>query len=187
MGIPLSSARWCQDEPTERVAATHENTLTFSDFAVHINNIVNPQLSRRFKPWKPFVSHLRSQAPGRDREPHARPKPVTGTWSVAWRRAEKKRGFGVSWWGSIILSFQGHQANFCEPHPHACMFACVCVWARERKRGPWPLRALCEETTAVHSQQLIGPYLAVPFIFIFYQLLSIICVLSWVWDLILFG
>lgn len=67
----------------------------------------------------------------------------------------------------------------------ACV--CVCVRERARKRGPWPLRALCEETTAVHSQQLIGPYLAVPFIFIFYQLLSIICVLSWVWDLILFG
>lgn len=112
-------------------------------------------------------------------------------WGVEGKR------FWVRWWGSIILSFQGHQANFCKPYPHACMFACVrarvpacvcvCVRERARKRGPWPLRALCEETTAVHSQQLIGPYLAVPFIFIFYQLLSIICVLSWVWDLILFG
>lgn len=68
-----------------------------------------------------------------------------------------------------------------------CVCVCFSLRERERKWGPWPLRVLCEETTAVHSQQLIGPYLAVPFIFIFYQLLSIICVLSWVWDLILFG
>lgn len=75
--------------------------------------------------------------------------------------------------------------------PHSLVLpvsVCTCVCVRAcKKRGPWPLRELCEETTAVHSQQLIGPYLAVPFIFIFYQLLSIICVLSWVWDLILFG
>lgn len=70
---------------------------------------------------------------------------------------------------------------------YVCVLACARARVREKERGPWPLRALCEETTAVHSQQLIGPYLAVPFIFIFYQLLSIICVLSWVWDLILFG
>lgn len=105
------------------------------------------------------------------------------------------KGFGVKRWGGIILSFWGHSANFWKPHPQARLCVCVCVLECEhvcvlawvRKRGPWPLRALCEETTAVHSQQLIGPYLAVPFIFIFYQLLSIICVLSWVWDLILFG
>lgn len=48
-------------------------------------------------------------------------------------------------------------------------------------------RWICRETAAVSVEKLIGPYLAVPFIFIFYQLLSIICVLGWIWELILFG
>jgi len=55
------------------------------------------------------------------------------------------------------------------------------------QRRPVLKRWICRETTAVSMEELIGPYLAVPFIFIFYQLLSIICVLSWIWELILFG
>lgn len=122
---------------------------------------------------------------------------ATGTWSAAWQRVER-RGSGWDDEGaslSLPRVIQLISASptlmlvcFCaRPCPCACVSLRVSMLVWVRKRGPWPLRALCEETTAVHSQQLIGPYLAVPFIFIFYQLLSIICVLSWVWDLILFG
>lgn len=61
-----------------------------------------------------------------------------------------EKRFWVRWWGSIILSSQGHQANFCKPHPHVCMFAhvhaharvcvcmcvsvCACVHARVREK-----------------------------------------------------
>lgn len=52
---------------------------------------------------------------------------VTGTWSVAWLRVER-RGFWARWWGGIILSSRGHPANFWTPHPHACML-CTSVHA----------------------------------------------------------
>ncbi len=55
------------------------------------------------------------------------------------------------------------------------------------QRRPALKRWICRETAAVSVEELIGPYLAVPFIFIFYQLPSIICVLGWIWELILFG
>lgn len=40
-----------------------------------------------------------------------------------------ERRFWVRWWGGIILSSQGHPANFCKPRPHACMW-CTSVHAR---------------------------------------------------------
>lgn len=94
---------------------------------------------------------------------------VTGVWDRG-RIKEEVKG---RWWVGL-------------PSPPARSGALIPPRSSWQSR-PRLQRWICSRTAAVSMEELIGPYLAVPFIFIFYQLPSIICVLSWIWELILSG